>query len=205
MPMPAWQTRKDGIPIVEAPSATAWRSWLDANHATVNSIWLVMHHKHSSTPSVRYDEAVDEALCYGWVDSKPNKRNDESYFQRFSKRNPKSNWSKVNKEKVARLSKAGKMAEPGLQMVNLAKASGTWTALDEVEAGVVPPDLQAAFNANATAFSYWEKFPRSTKRAILEWIFNAKRQETRAMRVDTTVAMAAENLRANQHRQLKKR
>ena len=197
-------TRPDGVATLEARSAAEWRAWLEAKHASEKSVWLIIYRKHSDTPSVYYDEAVDEALCFGWIDSKPNKRDGESYFQFFSKRNPKSNWSKVNKDKVERLQMAGKLAPAGLAMIEQAKTSGTWNALDAVEAGIVPPDLQAALDANSTAKQYFEAFPRSSKRGILEWILNAKRPETRAKRIATTVEMAAENLRANHYRQPKR-
>ena len=151
-----------------------------------------------------YDEAVDEALCFGWVDSKPNKRDDESYYQFFSRCNPKSNWSRVNKNKVAKLIAENRMAPAGLKMVKTAQRSGTWTALDEVENLVIPPDLQKAFDENRAAFDHWNAFPPSARRGILEWIFNAKKLETRQKRIDETVSMAAQGLRANQYRQPKK-
>lgn len=192
---------KDGVAAFYASDQAAWRAWLEENHATAKSVWLIIYRKESTTPSIYYPEAVDEALCFGWVDSKPNKRDPESYYQFFAKRNPKSNWSRVNKEKIARLTEAGLMAPAGLEMVAVAKANGTWTALDDVEKGVIPPDLQTAFDANPTAWGHWENFPRSVKRGILEWILNAKRPETRQKRIRETVDKAAQNIRANQYRQ----
>src|SRR5690606_15755684 len=112
-----------------AESRAAWREWLLKNHHLEKSIWLIIYRKESGISSVYYPEAVDEALCFGWVDSTPNKRDDASYYQFFAKRNPKSNWSKVNKEKVARLTEARLMHESGLAMVELAKTNGTWNAL----------------------------------------------------------------------------
>ena len=194
---------KDGIKTFHAKTVESWRNWLEENHQAEKAVWLIIYRKNGSVPSVQYSEAVDEALCFGWIDSKPNKRDEQSYYQYFSQRNPKSNWSKVNKEKIARLMSAGKMAPTGLEMVELAKKSGTWTALDEVEKGIVPDDLKALFDQHPQAWEYWQAFPPSTKRGILEWIQNAKRPETRQKRINETVEKAAENIRANQYRQPK--
>jgi uncharacterized protein YdeI (YjbR/CyaY-like superfamily) len=144
-----------------------------------------------------YPEAVDEALCFGWIDSLPNKRDENSYYQFFSKRNPKSNWSKVNKEKVAKLIAQGLMQPAGEVMIALAKQNGRWTALDEIEDIILPDDLRALFEQNKTALAHWEQFSRSSKRGILEWILNAKKLETRQKRISATVALAEKNIKAN--------
>ncbi|MGB3850819.1 MAG: YdeI/OmpD-associated family protein [Tunicatimonas sp.] len=195
--------RADGVSTFHAQDGTAWRQWLEENHAQAASLWLIIYRKGSDTPSVYYDEAVDEALCFGWIDSKPNKRDYESYYQFFSRRNPKSNWSRVNKNKVEKLMAEHRMAPAGLEMVEVAQQSGTWTALDDVENLVIPPDLQAAFEENKNASNHWNNFPPSSQRGILEWIFNAKRPATRQQRIDETVTMAAQGLRANHYRQPK--
>jgi uncharacterized protein YdeI (YjbR/CyaY-like superfamily) len=189
---------KDGVATFYAKDGQAWRAWLEENHAQTQSVWLIIYKKSTDTPSVYYDEAVDEALCFGWIDSKPNKRDEESFFQFFSRRNPKSKWSGVNKRKVARLLEEGRMAAAGLAMIELAKKTGTWTALDEVEAGIIPPDLQQALESYPGSSAYFEAFPISTRRGILEWIQSAKRPETRAKRVEETARLAAQNIRANQ-------
>ena len=193
------QKTKDGFKIVTAASKKAWREWLAENHDKEKSVWLVIYKKDSDIDSVNYEEALREGLCYGWVDSKPNKRDAESYYQFFSKRNPKSNWSGKNKRLIAELTAAGKLAEPGKEMVRIAKETGTWDALNDVENLIVPPDMQALFDKNKTAFENWENFPPSTKRGILEWIFNAKRAPTREKRIRETVEKAGENVRANQY------
>jgi|GEM_PF-180755 len=198
--MIAQMEMKDGVPTFYAESQEAWRKWLEEHHITEKSVWLIIYHKESSTSSVKYPEAVDEALCFGWVDSKPNKRDHESYYQFFSKRNPRSNWSGVNKRKIERLQLEGKIAPAGFEMIRIAKETGTWDALTDVENLVVPEDMQLLFDDNPTAFEYWNSFPPSTRRGILEWIFNAKRAETRAKRIKETVEKAAENIRANQYR-----
>ena len=188
---------KDGRPCFYAKSRQVWRKWLEENHNSQASVWLIIYKKESASPSVYYPEAVDEALCFGWIDSKPNKRDSESYYQFFSKRKPNSNWSKVNKDKVARLLKQGLVATAGLEAIRIAKERGTWTALDEVEQLLVPPDLQKLFDKNKTAAGYWEKFPPSAKRGILEWIMNAKKPETRLKRIQQTVELAEKNTKAN--------
>lgn len=191
---------KDGIKTHYAKNIQSWRKWLEYNHLLEKSVWLIIYKKDSGTPSITYSEAVDEALCFGWIDSKPNKRDNKSFYQYFSKRNPKSNWSRVNKEKIKRLQKAGKIAPAGLAMIQLAKETGTWNALDDVENLVIPQDLQNAFDNNKIAFEYYQQFPRSVKRGILEWIFNAKRATTRKKRIKETVELAEKNIRANQYK-----
>lgn len=175
----------------------AWRAWLQKNGEQENSVWLIIYKKQSGTPSIYYSEAVDEALCFGWIDSTPNKRDENSYYQFFAKRNPKSNWSKVNKLKVEKLITEGRMAAQGMKMIELAKQKGTWDALNEVDEIIIPDDLQQALTANKTAKQFFEAFSRSSKRGILEWVLNAKKPETRKKRIAETVALAANNLRAN--------
>jgi uncharacterized protein YdeI (YjbR/CyaY-like superfamily) len=183
-----------------AKTRKEWRDWLEKNHQSEKSIWLIIYKKESETPSIYYPEAVDEALCFGWIDSKPNKRDEHSYYQFFSKRNPKSNWSKVNKEKVSILMEQGLIHSSGLKMIEIAKQNGTWTALDEVENITIPDDLKALFLKNKPAHDNWEKFPRSSKRGILEWIMNAKKTETRQKRIEETVQLAADNIKANHYK-----
>jgi len=195
---------RNGVKAFYAKSEKAWRSWLEKNHLKEKSVWLIIYKKSSATPSVYYPEAVDQALCFGWVDSKPNKRDDESYYQFFAKRNPKSKWSLVNKNKVARLTKLGLMEKAGLEMVAFAKQSGTWDALNEVDQILVPVDLEKEFQKNKKAASNFEAFPRSAKRGILEWILSAKRPETRQKRIEETVRLAKDNIRAQQYQGNKK-
>ncbi|MEO1712751.1 MAG: YdeI/OmpD-associated family protein [Bacteroidota bacterium] len=192
--------RADGVPTFYAKDLMAWRKWLADNHHQIPSVWLIIFRKKSETPSVYYDEAVDEALCFGWIDSKPNKRDGESYYQYFSQRKAKSNWSRVNKEKIARLEQEGLLQAAGIAMIAEAKRLGTWTALDDVENGVIPDDLQDAFAKFPGAETHFAAFPWSVRRGILEWIFNAKRPATRAKRILETAEKAAQNIRANQYR-----
>ena len=182
-----------------AENRAAWRDWLARHHNTESGVWLKIFKKNSGTPSITYDEGVDEALCFGWIDSSVKKGDANYYYQYFARRKPKSNWSRINKEKVAKLIAEGLMADAGLNMVNLAKETGTWTALNDVENLIYPPDLQQAFAKEVTAKTHFDAFPRSVKRGILEWLLNAKTPLTRAKRIDDIVAKAAQNERANQY------
>lgn len=186
------------VPEFHAPTPAAWRKWLQKNHTTAASVWLIIYRKESSTPSVYYDEAVEEALCFGWIDSKPNKRDAESYLLFFAKRKPGSVWSALNKKRVEKLLAAGLMQPAGQAMIDIAKANGQWTVLDAVEALELPPELQKAFAKNKAAFKNWEAFPKSAKKGILQWIGSAKTAETRNKRITETVTLAAKNIRANQ-------
>ncbi|AQG82041.1 YdeI/OmpD-associated family protein [Spirosoma montaniterrae] len=185
--------------VTYAESRAAWRQWLIDNHQIAANVWLQIFKKNSGTPSVTYDEAVDEALCFGWIDSSVKKGDEQYYWQYFAKRNPKSNWSQVNKTKVEKLTAAGLMTPAGQALIDLAKQTGTWTALDHLEDGICPPDLQTALDANSMAKSFFDAFPRSVRRGILEWLLNAKTPETRAKRIAEIVSKAERNERANQY------
>ncbi len=191
---------KNGIKAYYAKDRNQWRSWLEENSGHEKNVWLIMYKKASHFPSVYYAEAVEEALCFGWIDGKANKRDAQSYYQLFAKRNPKSKWSKVNKERVENLLAAGLMQPGGLEAVEIAKQNGTWTALDEAAQLTIPDDLQRALAKNEDAMKYFTLFPASAKRALLEWISSAKREETRRKRMEATVTAAAQNIRANQYR-----
>ncbi|WP_018626752.1 YdeI/OmpD-associated family protein [Niabella aurantiaca] len=192
---------KDGKKVVLTKNRTEWRNWLLANHDKESSVWLVLYHKGSSTPSVEIAEAMEEALCFGWIDSKAKKRDKESFYLTFSQRKPQSNWSNINKERADRMIKLGLMTQSGQRLIDLAKKTGTWDALTDVQNLVVPADLQELFNQNRSAFGHFEKFSPSSKRVILEWIQNAKKPETRQRRIVETVRLAAENRKANHSRQ----
>ncbi len=191
---------KDSVKTFHAESRAAWREWLVQNHVAEKNLWLIIYKKQSGVPSVTYDESVDEALCFGWIDSTRIGWDEQSHAQFFAKRKPKSNWSRVNKAKVERLMADGLMASAGLEMIELAKKTGTWTALDDVENLTIPDDLQAKLAANPTAKGYFDAFPRSAKRAMLEWLLNAKQLETRAKRIEEIVTLAEQNIRATQTR-----
>ena len=180
---------------VEVRSRAEWRRWLDAHHDRSPGVWLVIY-KKGRGPHVSWDEVVDEALCYGWIDSTGRRIDDDRWAIHVRPRKPASAWSRVNKDRIDRLTAEGKMAPAGLAAVAAAQASGAWTALDEVEAGVVPDDLQAALDASPVARATWDGYPPSTRKLALAWISTAKRPDTRARRVAETVTAAAEGRRA---------
>ena len=185
-----------GLVAVHAVSRKEWRAWLKKNHKTERKVWLIIYHKDAETPSVYYAEAVEEALCYGWIDSRPSKRDSESYYLTFSQRNPRSKWSKINRDRIARLLKDGLVAPAGKKMVEIAKKAGTWTALDSSDKGIIPEDLAAAFSKSKKAHENFLKFPPGSRKVILEWVNSAKRPETRTKRIREVVRLAAKNLRA---------
>jgi uncharacterized protein YdeI (YjbR/CyaY-like superfamily) len=189
-----------GFEAVIAKSRNAWRQWLIKNHKKEKFVWLIIFHKGSSTKSVYYPEAVEEALCFGWIDSKPNKRDNESFYLSFAKRSVKSKWSKINRERVAELTKRNLIMPAGQEMIELAKTSGTWEALTVIDNETIPDDLQKKFDRNKKAFKNFQAFPPSSRKIILMWISEAKRSETRKKRIDETIRLAKENIRANHYR-----
>jgi uncharacterized protein YdeI (YjbR/CyaY-like superfamily) len=191
---------KDGAKSFYAKDRKAWRTWLQKNHDKEKSVWLIIYKKGASKKSTSYAEAVEEALCYGWIDSKPNKRDEESFYQFFAKRNPSSNWSKINKDRVKKVIDEGLMTSSGFAVIEQGKVNGKWTALDDIEKGVLPHDLKRMLKDNKEAGYHFEAFPPSVKKGILEWIFNAKTPSTRDKRIQETVTLAAKNIRANQYK-----
>ncbi|RBQ07956.1 YdeI/OmpD-associated family protein [Pedobacter miscanthi] len=187
---------KNGIAAFYAETQLHWRQWLEKNHEKEISVWLIIYKKDASASSLPHSNAVDEALCFGWIDSLTVKRDENSRYQLFSKRKAKSNWSAINKNKALTMIEKGLMHPAGLKIIEIAKANGMWDALNDVENLVVPVDLKKEFDKNAIAFSYWEKFPKSVKKAILKWISEAKRVETRIARVTETIKLAGDNVRA---------
>ncbi len=175
-----------------------WRAWLTQHYQRSTSIWLVTFKKGSGQPSLPYAEIVEEALCFGWVDSRPAKLDEQRSMLLISPRRRGSGWSRVNKERIARLIEQGLMMPPGLAKVEAAQADGSWNALDEVEQMVVPPDLEAALGANPVAQDHFRLFNRSAVRGILQWIASAKQSATRGKRIAETVRLAAQNIKANQ-------
>ena len=179
-------------------SRAEWRKWLEENHTRTEGVWLIIYKKGTGKPRVDYAEAVEEALCFGWIDSKGNKLDDERSMLWMAPRKAKTGWSKLNKERIEKLIKAKLMTPAGLAKINAAKKDGTWNALDAIEALEIALDLAKAFSKNKTAKEYFCAFPRSARRALLEWIASAKKPETRAKRIEETVTSAEKNLRANQ-------
>ena len=192
--------RHDGDSRTEVGERAAWRAWLAAHHEEAPGTWLVSFKKATGRPAIGYEASVEEALCFGWIDSLARRLDDERTMLLFTPRKRGSRWSRPNKERIARLEAAGRMTPAGAAAVTAAKADGTWTALDEVEELVVPDDLAAAFAAHPGAAEAWDGFPRSVRRGDLEWILDAKRPPTRAKRIAETATRAAVGERAHQWR-----
>jgi len=180
--------------VLSARSVAEWRSWLERHGESEKEVWLVIQHQDSAVPSPRYHEAIEHALCFGWIDSHARKHDTNSSMLRFTPRNPRSTWSRVNRERVARMAELGLMTERGQALIDLAQERGTWQVLADDE---MPADLQTALDADETATSNFSAFPPSSRRLILEWIVSAKRPQTRQRRISETVALAAQNLRAH--------
>ncbi|MEM6596905.1 MAG: YdeI/OmpD-associated family protein [Cyanobacteria bacterium P01_C01_bin.69] len=178
---------------VEVVSREAWREWLRANYRQGESVWLVTYKKHTGSRYLAYDAIVEEALCFGWIDSLPRRLDDDRTMLLLSPRKVKSVWSKLNKTRVEQLVANGLMMPPGLEKIAQAKADGSWIFLDEVEALIVPDDLSLALAASTEAKENFEAFSPSSKKGILQWVKMAKRAETRQKRIEKTVAAAREN------------
>jgi uncharacterized protein YdeI (YjbR/CyaY-like superfamily) len=188
---------RDDAPLIHAETRAEWRAWLEANHATATGAHLVSW-KRGHGPSVGYEEAVEEALCFGWVDSSGGTIDERRSKLYFAPRKPRSGWAATNKARVERLIAEGAIRPAGLAAIERAKENGSWTLLDDVERGVVPDDLAAALAAQPPAASNFEAFPKSVKRALLEWTAQAKRPQTRAARILEIASKAARNERANE-------
>jgi uncharacterized protein YdeI (YjbR/CyaY-like superfamily) len=180
----------------EATSRAAWREWLEKHHATSSGVRLVIYKKASGKQRLSYDEAVEEALCFGWVDSTTNTLDANRYTLNFSPRKPGSVWAQSNKQRVERLIEQGLMTPAGLAKIEAAKRDGAWSKMDAIDDLVMPDDLAAALAANPDANQHFAAFSNSAKKMILFWISSARRPETRQKRVEQTVAAAAKNIKA---------
>jgi uncharacterized protein YdeI (YjbR/CyaY-like superfamily) len=184
----------NGIRTFKPANRSAWRKWLAANHTSTEPVCLVVFHKKSKTPNIAYDEAVEEALCFGWIDNKGMKRDVESMYLQFCPRKEKSNWSKLNRERAEKMMREGLMTDAGQAFIDIAKRSGKWNA--SLEADAIPPDLLKVFAKNKRAVQNFQSFPPSSRRLIIQWIKDAKKAETRERRIEEAVKLAAENIRA---------
>lgn len=179
-------------------SPTEWRNWLHKHHASKNAVWVVFYKKSSAKPSLTWSQAVDIALCYGWIDSKKVAIDHEKSKQFFSRRKHKSTWSKINKAKVAQLIEEGLMMPAGLELIEIAKQNGSWNMLDTVEELTVPADLSKAFRQHKGAKIFFEKLSKSTRKAMLQWLVLAKRPETREKRILEIASLAAQQRKPKQ-------
>jgi uncharacterized protein YdeI (YjbR/CyaY-like superfamily) len=180
----------DDKPRFQPAGRAEWREWLAANHRTSAGVWLVTWKKRAARPTVSYEESVEEALCFGWIDGVMNRVDDDRIMQWFAPRKPKGTWAQSNKERVARLDAAGLMTDAGRAAVELAKANGAWQSLDVIDALIVPDDLAAALAERPGARELFDASSASVRRASLAWVYQAKRPETRAGRVERIAATA---------------
>ncbi|WP_299248127.1 YdeI/OmpD-associated family protein [uncultured Aquimarina sp.] len=172
-----------------------WRTWLHENHAISDGVYLIFYKVESKQPSMRWEEAVKVALCYGWIDSTVKKLDEERRRQYFCPRKPKSVWSKLNKTYIIDLIKHDLMHQSGLDVIEAAKKNNSWTTLDDVENGVVPEDLQKAFDKNPVAFNNYTNFSKSYRKNYLYWLNQAKRQETRDKRIKEIIRLCQANIK----------
>lgn len=177
--------------VLEPAGREQWRAWLAANAASAAEVWLVIPHARSGRPGISHREAIEEALCFGWIDSLARRHDGSSWRQRFSPRRPTAAWSKINRELVGVLTAQGRMTPAGQAAVDLATRTGTWSALADAQNGVVPDDLRAALDADPAAAAGFAALSPSARRAVLESIARAVRPPTRQRRIAAAVARAA--------------
>ena len=173
----------------------AWRQWLQENHNKKTGVWLVYH--KGAARKMSWEDIVQEALCFGWIDSRPAKLSETQSKLYVTKRNPKSAWSKLNKQHVAYLEEAGLMTAAGRAVIDEAKKNGAWDTLNKSDALQKPPELQAMLDMNTAAKQFYEAMSPSSQRVILEWIYSAKKEQTRLLRINQTVELAAQGIKAH--------
>jgi uncharacterized protein YdeI (YjbR/CyaY-like superfamily) len=174
-------------------SRKEWRNWLIKNHETQQSVWLIYFKISTKKASIRWSDAVDEALCFGWIDSTKKTIDKESYQQYFSKRKPNSIWSKINKDKIDVLIQNNQMTNAGLHSIEIAKQNGSWTLMDDVEKLIIPTDLKKALESNPISQEFFMSLSNSKRKEMLAWIVLAKREETRQKRIKEIVDCAGKN------------
>lgn len=191
------EKEKEIITICPA-SRQEWRAWLQKNHNSKQPAWLVYSKKQSGRPTISWSEAVDEALCFGWIDSLKKTIDDDTFMQFFCKRKPNSTWSKINKAKVQLLIDKGLMMQAGYESIELAKQNGSWTVLDGVEELTIPEDLAKAFKTRPGSQDFFLSLSRSVKKGMLQWLVLAKQQTTRQKRISEIAELAAKKLKPKQ-------
>ncbi len=179
-------------------SQSEWRLWLQKNHFSTQSVWLVYYKMKSGEPTITWREAVDEALCFGWIDSKRITLGDEKFMQFFTKRKPNGTWSKINKEKIGQLIDTGLITPAGYKCIETAKQNGSWTILDNVEKLKIPRDLAKEFKSYPGSKKYFLSFSKSVRKSMLQWLVLAKRPETRQKRISEIAGLAAQKLKPKQ-------
>lgn len=177
-----------------------WREWLLENHKSTLGIYLIFYKIEHPMPSMRWEEAVRVALCYGWIDSTVKSLGNGKRRQYFCPRKPKSVWSKVNKDHLKELKAKGLMHESGLKSIDFAKKNGSWTALDDVEKGIIPEDLQLAFDKHQKAFNNYQNFTKGQRKSYLYWLNQAKRNETRQKRITEIISLCKQGIKSRGNR-----
>ena len=186
-------TKKTELPTIPFASRDAWSAWLEEHHATANGLWLKIARKGSGIDTVSFAEALEVALCYGWIDGQRKRFDGDYYLQKFTPRRPRSRWSKINREKATELIEKGMMRPAGLREVERAKADGGWdAAYDSPSTATVPDDLRRELERDPRAMSFFSTLNSANRYAILYQIQEARRPETRARRIEKYVAMLAE-------------
>ena len=180
-------------PVIAFESEAAWEAWLAGQHATANGVWVKIAKKSTGIPTVTHAQALEVALCYGWIDGQRNRFDDQWFLQRFTPRRRRSNWSKINRDKVERLIAEGRVRPAGLREVERARADGRWdAAYDAPSVATVPEDLQRALDADPAAAALFAALDKRNRFAILYRVQDAKRPETRARRIEAFVTMLRE-------------
>ena len=172
-----------------------WQTWLHENHNVANGVYLIFYKVDHEYDSMRWEEAVQVALCYGWIDSTVKSLGEGKRQQYFCPRKRKSTWSKLNKTYIKVLIEKGLMHESGLAKINAAKKDGSWIVLDDVEKGIIPLDLKKDFEKNTKAFNNYQNFTFGQKKSYLYWLNQAKREETRQKRIKEIIRLCAANMK----------
>lgn len=191
---------KPEIELFSPANKQDWRNWLAQNHQQKEAVWLVIHKKNSSAPNLNWSDAVDEALCFGWIDSVRKTIDNDTFKQYFGKRKANSTWSKINKDKVELFHATGLMTEAGIKCIDIAKKNGSWTILDAVDNLEIPKDLTLELNKHPNAEEYFLSLSKSVKKQLLYWIISAKRPETRQKRIVEIATSASDQQRPKQFR-----
>lgn len=192
--------KKNDIETFCPSSRQEWRRWLQEHHDKKQSVWLVYYKKELNLPTITWSEAVDEALCFGWIDSTVRSIDPEKFMRFFSKRKTNSVWSKINKEKILRLIEQELMTPAGLQSIETAKQNGSWIILDDIEALKIPKDLEQEFKTQSGSKAFFLSLSKSARKSILQWLVLARQPETRRKRIAEIAALAAQKLKPKQFR-----